>query len=374
MKGFDEARLALEAMTGGKNTLILDDIGMPSVMVRIPKFKWSDVMEGGEDKTCSAFIVGGKEVDCIYVSKFLNFVEFGRAYSLPGRDPEHMMDFDEARYACARKGRGWHIMSNAEYMALAHWANANGTVPRGNTDYGRSGKRPHETAMLAPQLWPTIPTERRSRTDAGPAGWSHDGTDAGVFDLVGNLWDSVAGLRLMNGEIQVIKDNDSALGVDEGPDSKEWRAITMDGELVDPGTPGTLKFDSAIEGNDIEEPLVIPGGVILGEEIDHPHYTGPDKGGDYGYGFMSFRELIIKGLRPAPAILKELGLAPIGDDIGPSSIFVRNTGERTAYRGGSWYDGPRGGLWELYLRDGRDYTYPDIGFRACYVDLPDDGE
>ena len=38
MTNFDAARFALEAATGGKNTLILDDAGLPSVMVRIPMF------------------------------------------------------------------------------------------------------------------------------------------------------------------------------------------------------------------------------------------------------------------------------------------------------------------------------------------------
>ena len=62
---FDAARLALEAATGGNNTLLLDDTGMPSVMVRIPMFLWSDVLSGAEDEPCSAFVVGGKTLDCI---------------------------------------------------------------------------------------------------------------------------------------------------------------------------------------------------------------------------------------------------------------------------------------------------------------------
>ena len=36
----EEARFALEAATGGKNTILLDDTGMPSVMGRIPAFRW----------------------------------------------------------------------------------------------------------------------------------------------------------------------------------------------------------------------------------------------------------------------------------------------------------------------------------------------
>jgi hypothetical protein len=89
MARFDEARFALEAASGGRNTILLDDVGMPSVMVRIPSFRWSEVIEGGDDAVCSAFIVGGEAKDCIYISKYLNIIENGRAYSLPNRDPAH---------------------------------------------------------------------------------------------------------------------------------------------------------------------------------------------------------------------------------------------------------------------------------------------
>lgn len=39
MPNFDDFKLAIEAMTGGKNTVLFDDMGMPSVMVPFPKMK-----------------------------------------------------------------------------------------------------------------------------------------------------------------------------------------------------------------------------------------------------------------------------------------------------------------------------------------------
>ena len=137
MARFDEAKFALEAATNGKNTIILDDTGMPSVMVRIPCFRWCDVIEGGSREICSAFIAGGKVYDSIYVSKYLNIIENERAYSLPGRDPANIVTIDEAREACRRKGKGWHLMSNAEWAAVAHWSVKNGTSPRGKDVYKR---------------------------------------------------------------------------------------------------------------------------------------------------------------------------------------------------------------------------------------------
>ena len=64
----DTYRAAVEAATGGKNTVIYDDKGNPSIMVAIPKFKIKDVIDGGSDKVHPAFIVNGVEKDVIWKS------------------------------------------------------------------------------------------------------------------------------------------------------------------------------------------------------------------------------------------------------------------------------------------------------------------
>ena len=61
MPNFDDMKLAIEAMSGGKNTVLLDDQGMPSVMVAFPKFKISDVITGGSENIHPAFSIGGVE-------------------------------------------------------------------------------------------------------------------------------------------------------------------------------------------------------------------------------------------------------------------------------------------------------------------------
>lgn len=47
MPNFDDFKLAIEAMSGGKNTVLLDDRGMPSVVVAFPKMKISEIIGGG---------------------------------------------------------------------------------------------------------------------------------------------------------------------------------------------------------------------------------------------------------------------------------------------------------------------------------------
>ncbi len=107
MPNFDDYKLAVEAMSGGKNTVLLDDLGMPSVMVRIPKMKNSEIIAGGSDVVHPAFIVNNTEKDCVYVSKFQNIVMKDRGYSLPMKDPAVSMDFDTALEYCRNKGNGW---------------------------------------------------------------------------------------------------------------------------------------------------------------------------------------------------------------------------------------------------------------------------
>ena len=53
---YDLAEFALK-MVAPNNKLIYDDKGIPSVMVYVPKFKMSDVIDGAGDSTHSAFIV-----------------------------------------------------------------------------------------------------------------------------------------------------------------------------------------------------------------------------------------------------------------------------------------------------------------------------
>lgn len=82
MANFDLTNLAVK-MICPNNTVQLDDTGLPSVLVYIPKFKNSDVLEGGDDSVHPAFIVNGKQIPGFYYSKYQNHVNNGVAYSLP---------------------------------------------------------------------------------------------------------------------------------------------------------------------------------------------------------------------------------------------------------------------------------------------------
>ena len=370
--GYEGARFALEAVSGGKNTLLFDDLGRPSVMVRIPMFLWSDVLDGAPKEPCSAFIAGGKVLDEIYISKYLNVIEYGRAYSLPGRDPAHTLTIDEARAACAAKGKGWHLLTNAEWCALAHWSVRNGTVPRGNAAFGTDPDRSWERGVLAAQpRGRGLEDSMRTLTGSGPDRWNHDGGPWGVSDLAGNVWAWVSGIRTVDGAIQFIPGNDSAMNVDESPGSLCWRAVLEDGSFVLPGTPGTLKYDGGAPGTDSPEDVLVKGGFRLNTVVEYFNYTGREEDISHrAYGVSRFTEIPAAEGVAVPPVLQQLGAMPAKNGYKDKSIFfLRNYGERIAARGGSWFDGPFGGIWELYLRETRAFIYPDIGFRAAWADV-----
>ena len=110
MPNFDDFKLAIEAMSGGKNTVLFDDMEMPSVMVPFPKMNISEIMDGGSQNIHPGFKVGGVDKDKIYVGKYQSIVLNERAYSLPMRDPKTYTTFDQALTYCRNKGNGWSLV------------------------------------------------------------------------------------------------------------------------------------------------------------------------------------------------------------------------------------------------------------------------
>ena len=155
---FDLTNLAVTGLAPG-NELIYDNAGMPSIMVKIPKMTYKQLGMGESTAVHPAFIVNGTEVDAIYISKYLNIVQDGRAYSIGGVDPAAGMNFDQARQYCEAKGEGWHCMTRIEWGLILRWCIANGFLPKGNTSFG---KHPSENVYKA------IPTYKD-----GDKGWPH---------------------------------------------------------------------------------------------------------------------------------------------------------------------------------------------------------
>ena len=348
----DTYRAAVEAATGGKNTVMYDDKGYPSIMVCIPKFYLDEVMDGAPHSACSAFVVNGVEKPFIYIGKYQACVVDGRAYSLPGRDPAQNINFDTALSYCYAKGQGWHLMSKAESAAIALWCKKNGFMPRGNNNYGKDISASYEHGVETAKDWDGVRTGRVA-TGSGPVSWSHDGTPDGIYDLNGNVWEWNSGMRLNDGEIQIIPDNNAAIqNADHSDGSTLWKAIVQDGSLVAPGTANTLKYDASNANGS--------GNVILSEAI-------ANRGTDSVNMEMVFESMTASSGVTVPILLKSLGLFPLDTAHGGDHIWVRNNLERFPLFGGDWINGSGAGVFALDLHNARSSNNNNVGFRAAYV-------
>jgi hypothetical protein len=367
MANYDDLKLAVQALSGGKNDVLFDDLGYPSIMVIIPKGKISDVIDGAPQDTHPAFIVNAVEKQQIYISKYQNIIMGGRAYSLPFKDPTNTINFDTAKQNCEAKGAGWHLMTNAEWAYIALWCKKNGFMPRGNNNFGSDVSAAWEKGVQT-YFDSAAGKTGRVATGSGPASWAHDNTNTGIFDLNGNVWEWNGGMRLKNGEIQIIPNNNAAAGVDMSDTSTLWKAILPDGSLVDPGTAGTLKFDNTVAGDATQTDHQVGGSLQLDDVVDNPMYTtDPTSNSLYGQKSQTFESLTADTGITVPTILKALALFPVDTQHGGDYIYIRNYGERLPYRGGTWPSGGNAGVFALYLSYHRPHANYYIGFRSAFV-------
>lgn len=348
MPNFDDLKLSIEALSGGKNTVLFDDLGMPSVMVPFPKLKMSDLIAGGSENIHPAFSVDGVEKSVIYVSKYQNIVLNERGYSLPMRDPRASLNFDQAVTYCRNKGKGWSLTPYSLWSAIALWCRKNGTMPRGNNNYGADHAYGHEKGV--PTYYESGKIARCA-TGSGPNTWNHNWMPDGIADLNGNVWEWCAGMRLMNGEIQIIPyANCMAADASMGASSTLWKAIAADGTLVEPGTAGTLKY------NYVSGHIQLTSGDITPEDTWR---------GD------TYQNMTLDSALTVPEIAKALLIYPDepGGDYGGDGHYMNNSGERLPICGGNWLSASGAGVFSVDLRDPRSNSITGVGFRSAYCEL-----
>lgn len=349
MANFDDLQGAV-AEFGAGNKVIYDDIGMPSIMYGVPKMKYSDIITGGTDEVLPFWIVDGEEKNTIWVSKFPNIVESDRAYSLGMRLPKNYITFDQAVAACKNKGNGWHLNQTGIFACLNLLSQKLGTVPHGNTNYGKDYYHAYEHG-IQPQG-----ETSRTLTGSGEPTWYHNHDTSGIADLCGNVWEWTGGLRLVDGEIQIIPyGNCMKLDCDMSATSTLWKAIMPDGTLVEPGTAGTLKIDRTSAS---DATLRINTSVT----------TQTTDSNDTNVVFKDTKA--VSGVS-IPKLLIALGLFPDSGvtGYGNDRFWARNNGERLPFRGSAFDRTSSSGPSALYLSYVRSVSVVSVGFRSAFCEL-----
>lgn len=332
MANFDSLKFATEGISGGKTTIIMDNADLPSFMN--PFYKMTNAqLFGGSEVVHSAWKQGSVERDVFYASKFLNCVVDGRAYSWPNVIPAHSYNFDAEMGFCNAKGTHWHQMSFAEWAAISHLIYKMEYEPRGNSNYGKSHSHAYEVGAKD--------STGRTATGSGPVTWNHDGTCGGICDFVGNVWKRLSGMRIVDGEIQIMEGNAPARQIFHAEVSTAWKAIKPDGSLVPSGTSGTLRYNAS--GN-------IGTAVVT---------TGASN--------KEFSAITAADSVTLPEIIFELLLAPVNGVSNVGQLWWNLEGERVPVRGGGFRNPSDAGASALILYSSRfDTSGGDFGFFSAY--------
>jgi hypothetical protein len=348
----DSLRQSVEIASGGLQTVLYTAKGQATYMNIIQKYDMSTI-DASLSGTHPAFIVDGVEKPEIFIGTYQGRIVNGELLSLPNVEPSHSTNYDNFLTAARACGNGHHLITNAEWSAVALQCYKDNTQPLGNTYYGRSSENPLLVGRRPDGLAPGNTTgSARTLTGSGPVQWRHNGKENGIADLSGNVWEWNSGMRLLNGEIQIIENNNAAKSaINLGAASTEWKAIDgATGNLVTPDGSGTT------------------AGTIKYADGGTADYT------INGSNFGGIRNLSTTKPVTAAALarLKALCLYPHIENTASYNgdyFFKAMTDERLPIRGGGWSNAATAGVFFLNLANARSSTSTGIGARPAFVNL-----
>ena len=348
----DSLRQSVELASGGEQTVLYTAKGQPTYMNIIQKFDLSTI-DASLSGTHPAFIVDGVEKPEIFIGTYQGRIVNGELLSLPNVDPTVSTNFTNFLAAARVSGNGHHLITNAEWSAVALQCYKKNQQPLGNSYYGRSSEDPLLVGRRYDGLNPGDTSgSARTLTGSGPVEWRHNRKPSGIADLSGNVWEWNAGMRLMNGEIQIIADNNAALlAIDMGESSVQWKAIDGEtGNLVTPDGNGTTV------------------GTVKYANSGTADYT------INGASFGAIRNL--STTKPVTTValakLKALCLYPHNENTASyngDQLYKELTAERMPLRGGGWDNAAYAGVFCLYLNNARSSAFTSVGARPAFVNL-----
>ncbi len=337
---------AVQLLGGPTNKVIYDDAGLPSIMVFFEAKTITDTYRGlTSDTLAPAFKVNGNNIAGFYLSKYSNVIVNNRAYSLPLQDVGANMTYTLAYNFCKNKGPGWHLWTNAEraYISAAS-RYIDKYQPGGNNYNGVNILARYETGINASKGNVML-------TGSGPVTWNHNGKASGVCDLAGNIFEFIAGIRTVNGEIQVIVDNNVAdTNNPESAASTLWKAISSTGTLITPNgdgrTANALKY---MYDEDLQK--------ICIDTIEDTYCKQIQKPFSDTYTTLDMSDLLIL-----------LGIYPDTAEKYNNQCTIINTSleEGIAASGASYGSGNTGGLATLRYTMERN-KYISCGVRSAYI-------
>lgn len=335
----DTLRQSVEATSGGKNTVLYDNKGYPSIMCVIPKFNLEDIDVSFGTGVHPAFMVNGVQKSEIFIGKFQSFVHDNLALSLPNQEPKVNITFNQAKDYSTSKGSGWHLMNVFEWSAITMWCMKNTFQPRGNTQYGKSNEAQYETGRRIDKKAPGDSSGNLiTITGSGPMSWYHDNTPFGISDLVGNASEWTDLFKTNNGQIICTSDNHFDLK------EENW-------------TTRNIYFDST-------QPEGSNGEIVLTDSITNSITTYINK---------SWKNTVNTTSNPNLLLMKQLLIAPSLTSSGQlfenakGEIIIVNSGERYMTKGGHSANATAAGLFYNNIRNEKTQVAGNISSRLAFI-------
>lgn len=355
-------REMVESASMGMFTVIVDDLGYPSMMMVCRPVMGGHIHVdfGGTtypDDVFPSHLVGGVFKPEIYLAPF-NAREYtdgsgARAVVWPGLFPTTSKTFDQEKTLCTAKGSGWHMMTFWENAYLTWMSMKNNTEPRGNTYYGRSHEAGYEfeSGVRADLLFPgTASGTAATRGGSGPSSWSHNRERWGIHDLVGNVWRRLDGMKIVDGLIYLPDDNNYALAEASWPavHGSSAQAVYFDNTVATTG--GAPRLSSARDNA-----LVDPNSSTVAHSA-MTMTTGYD-----ALDVTARRKMLKSGLAMRLTQAESNPFGPKG------AVYLKNYGERLPLAGSDWTLSSSAGLAALSLSRDRLSASNGVGFRPSYI-------
>ena len=370
--------------------------GTPNFFYPIPKMMSSDLDASLPEHVHPAFKVGNRTLSrrLIAVYKGGNFN--GAAHSIPNAEPLVSLGADQLLERIKNCGPGFGPKTVADSGLLLLLAKKLGcSTVKGNNNYGTDyrdatnwakntaytvGTQRADYGILyecitahtsvetvrpadAPLLWKPIrriggiiaTNKVNTLTGSGPISWRFGGKANGIDDLTGNCFDQDYGYRIVDGEIQILADNNAAdPDADLSATSAAWKAILPSSSddsytLVTPGTAGTLHWNWLNSKITLD---TVTADTTIGEKS------------------TSFKDLAVNStnLPYVPCIMRELGLFPISGDTTQGNTYINFSGERFPRRGGYYYVTGYAGLGYVGASLARSNAFTFYGVRSGFLE------
>lgn len=327
---WDSAAMAIVLASGGRLEVIKDALGNAHLFgvwpiqtyeqLQIPNCPFTGVIDVFRKQD------GTFRSECrIAIHKSVNVG--GRTVSRAGLAPYVNLNFDEFKTKASDLSGGFRML-DFYHDAFINWQILSiiakgGQQPRGNTEWGRAHNMISEVGRRVDGM---LSNERTGNgatlTGSGPNSWRHDGTAFGVSDWVGNVWEWVDGLKMVNGQFYIAEYS--------GQPEAQWVAT---GRYINAGhvlsmTPPTSPFASS---------------QVWG--------------------------LLTKAENYAPSeLMQKLFIEPIDCTKILNGLFNYNTdGERLPFRRGSRGSAVNAGPAALSLDNARAVRDGSLGDRLCFV-------